>query len=73
MAPVQNTASSQSPVAALPAIDACQSGIFHELRRRENRFFRLRPEAASGPAQRRLFLFRQHLNALFAQPSPRFS
>jgi hypothetical protein len=61
-----------SAAATLPAIDACQSGIFHELRSRENRILRVKPEIAGGN-QRRLFLFRQHLNALFPQPSLRFS
>jgi hypothetical protein len=58
--------------ASLPAIDACQSGIFHELRSRETRILRARPCDASGK-QPRLFLFRQHLNAFFTAASPQFS
>lgn len=61
-----------SAAASLPAIDACQSGIFHELRSRETRILRARSCDANGK-QPRLFLFRQHLNALFTPSSPQFS
>jgi hypothetical protein len=73
MAYAHLTAASKIKAAtSLPAIDACQSGIFHELRNRETRILRARPCDSSGK-QPRLFLFRQHLNALFAQPTPQFS
>jgi hypothetical protein len=73
MSYVHHSFVSQSAAAArLPAIEACQSGIFHELRNRETRITRTKP-GTQGDKAPRLFLFRQQLNALFAPAAPQFS
>jgi hypothetical protein len=51
--------------ALFPSIDTCQVGIFKELRIRELRAIRAREHNDDVSANRHMYLFRQHLNAVY--------